>query len=165
MIPAFLAPYAMRIACVLIILLSIAGIYQYIKNKGHEQAMAECNANQDAYILKAKNMQAKAIVENEKIKHDAQKRTQDAIQTYADHYNKLLADTPAADSLRLTIKKSDTCSGRVPTAAKDRFKAEEGDGGTSKAELPERNLQLLNAVISKIERLELNCERILNTMP
>ncbi len=163
--PIFLAPYAMRIAGVLIILLSIAGIYQYIKNKGHEQAIVECNAEQDAYILKAKNMQANAILENEKIKHDAQKRTQDAIQKYVDHYNKLLTDTPVADSLRLTIKKSDTCSSGVSAATKDRPKVAEGNGGTGKAELPERNLQLLNAVISKIERLELNCERILNTMP
>ncbi len=163
--PIFLAPYAMRIAGVLIILLSIAGIYQYIKNKGHEQAIVECNAEQDAYILKAKNMQANAILENEKIKHDAQKRTQDAIQKYVDHYNKLIADTPAADSLRITTKESNACISGVSAATKDRSKVTEGNGGTGKAELPERNLQLLNAVISKIERLELNCERILNTMP
>lgn len=163
--PIFLAPYAMRIAGVLVILLSIAGIYQYIKNKGHEQAIVECNAAQDAYILKAKDMQANAILENEKIKHDAQKRTKDAIQTYVDHYNKLLADTPAADSLRVRTKESNACSSGVSTSTKDRSKVTEGNGGTGKAELPERNLQLLNAVISKIERLELNCERILNTIP
>lgn len=165
MIPAFLAPYVMRIAGALIILLSIAGIYQYIKNKGHEQAIVECKANQDAYILKAKNMQANAILENEKIKHDAQKRTQDAIQKYVDHYNKLIADTPDATSLRVRTKESNACSSGVSTSTKDRSKVEEGNGRTGEAELPERNLRLLNAVISKIERLELNCERILNTMP
>ncbi len=163
--PIFLAPYAMRIAGVLVILLSIAGIYQYIKNKGHEQAIVECNAVQDAYVLKAKDMQANAILENEKIKHDAQKRTEDAIKIYVDHYNKLIADTPAATSLRVRTKESNACSSGVSTSTKDRSKVTEGNGGTGKAELPERNLQLLNAVISKIERLELNCERILNTMP
>ena len=110
-------------------------------------------------------MQANAILENEKIKQIEQEKSKNAIETYVAHYNKLIADTPAATSLRVRTKESNACSSGVSAATKDRSKVTEGNGGTGKAELPERNLQLLNAVISKIERLELNCERILNTMP
>ena len=52
----------------------------------------------------------------------------------------------------------------MPGTDKGRAKAETGASGTGEAELSSGNLRKLNSVIDSIEKLELKCEQLLNSV-
>lgn len=102
--------------------------------------------------------------EADQINQQNQERANNAIQTYATHYDELRAAASRIPE-RVFITAKANCSGdTMPGAGEGRSKAARGIGGTGKAELPAANIRELNKTISMIEDMQLKCERVLNTV-
>lgn len=102
--------------------------------------------------------------EADMINQQNQERANNAIQTYAKHYDELRAAANRIPDRVFVSTKTSCNSNTVPGSGQDRQKSAGGIGGTGKAELPDANIRELNKVISSIEEMQLKCERLLNTV-
>ena len=102
--------------------------------------------------------------EADMINQQNQERANNAIQTYANHYDELRAAANRIPERVYVTTKASSCGDTMPRTGEDRSKTQGGVGGTGKAELPEANIRELNKVIDKIEEMQLKCERVLNTV-
>ncbi len=102
--------------------------------------------------------------EADMINQQNRERANNAIKTYASHYDELRAAASRIPERVYVTTKASSCSDTMPGAGEGRSKTQGGVGGTGKAELPERNIRSLNETISLIEDMQLKCERLLNTV-
>jgi len=109
-------------------------------------------------LLKLKKHEADVINQQN------QERANNAIKTYAYHYDELRAAADRIPERVFITTKTNTCSDTMPGTGSDRSKAKSGIGGTGKSELPTANIRSLNEVIARIEEMQLKCERLLNTV-
>jgi len=102
--------------------------------------------------------------EADMINQQNQERANNAIQTYANHYDELRAAANRIPERVFIATKANCNSDAMPRTSSDRSEAQGGIGGTGKTELPEANIRELNKTISLIEDMQLKCERVLNTI-
>jgi len=102
--------------------------------------------------------------EADMINQQNQERANNAIKTYANHYDELRSAANRIPERVYITTKTNTCSNAMPGTSSDRSEAKGGIGGTGKAELPDANIRSLNEVIARIEAMQLKCERVLNTI-
>lgn len=114
-------------------------------------------SRQSEEIVKLKQHEANMINQQN------QERANNAIQTYANHYDELRAAASRIPERVYVTTKASSCSNTVPGTGSNRSETQGGIGGTGKAELPPENIRELNKTISLIEDMQLKCERVLNT--
>ena len=102
--------------------------------------------------------------EADMIDQQNQERANNAIETYAKHYDELRAAASRIPERVFIATKTSCNSNAMPGTGENRSKATGGIGGTGKTELPEQNIRELNKTISMIEDMQLKCERVLNTI-
>lgn len=103
--------------------------------------------------------------EADMINQQNQERANNAIQTYANHYDELRAAASRIPERVFITTKTGSCGNSVRGGGEGRSEAQGGIGGTGKTELPPENIRELNKTISMIEDMQLKCERLLNTVP
>lgn len=160
-----IAKYGMQIMSSLVVLLIIASGILYIKHQGAleerdkwEKRDAE-TARQSEDLLKLKQH------EKDQADKQNQERYNNAIEIYAKHYDDLRRAADAAPKRLFISAKTTSCGGdTVSGAVKNKSGNGQGSQRITKTELPESNLRQLNSVISRIELMQLQCERLLNTV-
>lgn len=161
------AKYGSRALAILLLLVSIVAGYYYWKHEvsteAHDDAIAECNESKEKFRIDAEHFRQARQEDVDRLNKEQSVRIQNAIQTYIAHYESQ-RNTPVATSLRVKTNSASTCSNSVSGTNKDRSTIAEGNSGTGSAELPERNIRQLNSVIDSIEKLELKCEQLLNSV-
>lgn len=161
MLTALITEFGMKIMSVLVALLLVIGGYLYWKNNIVSEALNKSNAKlieQSDALIKEKEEEVN------KAKKQILERTANAIQIYSKHYDDLRA---AADRVpeRVFINTKNNCGGdSMSGTTKDRPKSEERLGRSSKAELPRENIRELDKTIRMIEKMQLKCEYLLNTV-
>ena len=163
------AQYGTKILAALIIMVSIVSGYYYWHHKvyqsGFDECVLECNQSREKFRIDAEHFKTAKQEEVDKLKNEQDARLQNAIETYISHYESQRA-TPAATSLRVKADCTVSAgSNAMPGADKGRPKAETGITGSGEAELSAGALQQFNQVIDDIERMELKCEEMLNSLP
>lgn len=165
----YVAQYGTKILAALILVASIVAGYYYWKHEvtteEHDKVVTECNQSREKFRIDSEHFKLARQEEMDKLKNAQDERLKNAIKIYVEHYESN-RNTPAAASLRV---KADcpisTGSNAVPRAGQNRPAATEGSQRSGEAELSAGNLRQLNEVISKIEEMEVKCERVLNTIP
>lgn len=160
--------YGSRALAILAIIIALTGLYFYWKHEvsteARNEAIADCNASKEKFRIDAEHFKLAKQQELDKLSKEQDERMRNAIEIYVKHHE-LISNTPIANSLRIkTSSASSNCS-TVPGADQGRSKASTGNTGINEAELSPENLRQLNAVISDIERLELKCEKLVNSLP
>jgi len=102
--------------------------------------------------------------EADQINQHNQERANNAIKIYADHYDELRSAADRIPERVFITTKANCSSNALPGTSDSRSKTEGGIGGTGKAELQDANIRSLNEVIARIEDMQLECERVLNTV-
>ena len=150
---------------VLIVMLAFNHWKESLIESGREEvrqqwsARDEDTAKQTVELIKRKAQEAEAISKLN------QERAYNAIQIYAKHYDDIQRAADAAPKRLYINTKTASCSGNaVSGPGESSGRSSQGFEGISKAELQASNLRQLNEVIEKIERLQLQCERLLNTV-
>ena len=161
------AKYGSRALAVLLLILSIVAGYYYWKHQvateARDEAIADCNDSKEKFRIDAEHFRQAKQEEVDKLKAEQDERLKNAIQTYIAHYESI-RNTPVATSLRIKTSSASTSCDSVPGTNKGGAKAETGTTGIGEAELSPGNLRQLNSVIDSIERLELKCEQLLNSV-
>ena len=161
------AKYGSRALAVLLLILSIVAGYYYWKHQvateARDEAIADCNDSKEKFRIDAEHFRQAKQEEVDKLKAEQDERLKNAIQTYIAHYESI-RNTPIATSLRIKTSSASSSCDSVPGTNKGGAKAETGDSGAGEAELSAGNLRQLNEVIDSIERLELKCEQLLNSV-
>lgn len=161
------AKYGSRALAILLLLVSIVAGYYYWKHEvsteAHDDAIAECNESKEKFRIDAEHFRQARQEDVDRLNKEQSVRIQNAIQTYIAHYESQ-RNTPVATSLRVKTSSASAGCNSVPGTDKGRAKAETGASGTGEAELSPGNLRQLNEVISNVERMELLCEKLLNTL-
>lgn len=161
MLASLMTELGVKIMSGLIIFLIVLGSYFYWKNEIVSEALNKSNARlmeQSKVLLKEKEEEV------ERVKKQILDRTYNAIQIYSNHYDNL---RNAADRIpeRVFINTKNNCSSNsMSRTAKDRSKTTGGIGGTGQAELPRENIRELDKTIQMIEKMQLKCELVLNSM-
>lgn len=168
MIPPQIAILLAKYGTILILIVSVVAGYYYWKDKvytsGYNACVIECNESKEKFRIDAEHFKSARQEEVDKLKNEHDKRLQNAIKIYVAHYESQ-RNTPAATSLRVKTNTASTCSNTVPGTSEGGSGVTEGTARIGEAELPARNLQELNRVINDIERMELKCEQLLNSVP
>ena len=161
------AKYGSRALAILLLILSIVAGYYYWKHQvateARDEAIADCNDSKEKFRIDAEHFRQARQEEVDKLKAEQDERLKNAIQTYIAHYESI-RNTPVATSLRIKTNSASSGCDSVPGTDKGRAKAETGASGTGEAELSPGNLRKLNSVIDSIEKLELKCEQLLNSV-
>lgn len=161
------AKYGSRALAILLLILSIVAGYYYWKHnitlEATNKAIEKCNESKEKFRIDAEHFMQARQEEVDKLKAEQDERLKNAIQTYIAHYESI-RNTPIATSLRIKTNSASTGCDSVPGADKGGAKTEAGTSGTGEAELSPGNLRQLNEVIDSIERLELKCEQLLNSV-
>ena len=148
--------------------LLLGGTLWYLHHKIYESGREDERAEwvkRDA-VTERKSQELMKLKKHEADLKDKQnvERANNAIQTYASHYDELRAAASRIPERVYITTKASSCSNTVPGTSSDRSEAQGGIGGTGKTELPEANIRELNKTISMIEDMQLKCERVLNTI-
>ena len=163
------AQYGSKILAILILVPSLAAGYYYwkheVSSEAHDKAVDECNDSRAKFRIEAEHFKLAKQEEVDKLSKEHDERIKNAIEIYVKHYE-FNRNTTIATSLRV---KADcpisTGSNTMPGADQGRSQATGGIGGTGTAELSDGALRQFNKVIDDIERLELKCEQLLNSLP
>ena len=163
------AQYGTKILAALIFLASLVAGYYYWKHEvaseARDQAVDECNFSREKFRIDAEHFKLARAEEVDKANKQQSERVQNAIQTYIAHYESM-RNTPVASSLRIKADCPVSPSSYALSGTdKSRPQAAGGIGGTGTAELSAGSLRQFNKVIDDIERLELKCEQLLNSVP
>jgi len=164
-----LAQYGTKLLAILILIASLVAGYYYWKHEvaseARDKAVDECNASRERFRIDAEHFKLARQEEVDKLTKAQDERLKNAIKIYVEHYESN-RNTPAATSLRVKADCTVSAgSNTVPGAGQNRPAAKEGSERSGEAELSAGNLRQLNEVISKIEEMEVKCERVLNTIP
>ena len=161
------AKYGGRALAILVLLLTLTAGYFYWKHEvateARDEAIADCNESKEKFRIDAEHFSQAKQEEVDKLKAEQDERLKNAIQTYIAHYESI-RNTPVATSLRIKTNSASSGCYSVPGTDKSGTKTETGTSGTGEAELSSGNLRKLNEVISNVERMELLCEKLLNTL-
>lgn len=161
------AKYGGRALAILLLIVSIVAGYYYWKHnitlEATNKAIEKCNESKEKFRIDAEHFRQAKREEVDKLKAEQDERLKNAIQTYIDHYESI-RNTPVATSLRIKTSSASASCDSVPGTNKDRPGVKERNTGTGEAELSPGNLRQLNSVIDSIERLELKCEQLLNSV-
>ena len=161
------AKYGGRALAILVLLLTLTAGYFYWKHEvateARDEAIADCNESKEKFRIDAEHFRQARQEEVDKLKSEQDERLKNAIQTYIAHYESI-RNTPVATSLRVKTSSASTGCNSVPGTDKGGTKAETGTSGIGEAELSPGNLRKLNEVIDSIEKLELKCEQLLNSV-
>ena len=161
------AKYGGRALTILVLLLTLTAGYFYWKHEvakeARDNAIADCNDSKEKFRIDAEHFRQARQEEVDKLKAEQDERLKNAIQTYIAHYESIRS-TPIATSLRIKTNSASAGCDSVPGTNKGGAKTETGTTGTGEAELSPGNLRKLNEVISNVERMELLCEKLLNTV-
>ncbi len=163
------AKYGTKALAALILVVSIVAGYYYWHHKvyqsGYDECVVECNDSRVKFRIDAEHFKLARQEEVDKANKLQTERVRNALEIYVKHYESN-RNTPASTSLRV---KADcpisTGSNALPGTDKGGPKAAGGIGGTGTAELSAGSLQQFNKVIDDIEKLELKCEQLLNSVP
>ena len=139
-------------------------IHHKIYESGRDAERAEWVKRDAETERKSQELMKLKKHEADMINQQNQERANNAIQTYANHYDELRAAASRIPERVYVTTKTSSCSDAMPGTGEGRSKATGGVGGTGKAELPDENIRELNKVIDKIENMQLKCERVLNTV-
>lgn len=156
--------YLPQIIAGLLIVATLWYLHHKIYESGRDDERAEWVKRDAETEAKTQELLKLKKHEADMINQHNQERANNAIKTYAKHYDELRS---AADRIpeRVFVSTKTSCnSNTVPGASEGRSKAQGGIGGTGKTELPDANIRELNKVISRIEEMQLKCERVLNTI-
>lgn len=161
------AKYGGRALAILLLIVSIVAGYYYWKHnitlEATNKAIERCNESKEKFRIDAEHFRQARQEEVDKLKAEQDERLNNAIQTYIAHYESI-RNTPVATSLRIKTNSASSGCYSVPGTDKSGTKTETGTSGTGEAELSSGNLRKLNSVIDSIERLELKCEQLLNSV-
>ena len=161
------AKYGGRALAILLLIVSIVAGYYYWKHnitlEATNKAIERCNESKEKFRIDAEHFRQARQEEVDKLKAEQDERLKNAIQTYIAHYESI-RNTPIATSLRIKTNSASSGCYSVPGTDKSGTKTETGTSGTGEAELSSGNLRKLNSVIDSIERLELKCEQLLNSV-
>ena len=161
------AKYGGRALAILVLLITLTAGYFYWKHEvateARDEAIADCNESKEKFRIDAEHFRQARQEEVDKLKAEQDERLKNAIQTYIAHYESIRS-TPIATSLRIKTNSASAGCDSVPGTNKGGAKTETGTTGTGEAELSPGNLRKLNEVISNVERMELLCEKLLNTV-
>lgn len=161
------AKYGGRALAILVLILALTAGYFYwkheVSSKARDEAIADCNESKEKFRIDAEHFKLAKQQEVDKLSKEQDERTRNAIEIYVKHYE-LNRNTPIATSLRIKTSSASTGCYSVPGTDKSGTKTETGTSGTGEAELSPGNLRKLNSVINSIERLELKCEQLLNSV-
>ena len=161
------AKYGGRALAILLLIVSIVAGYYYWKHnitlEATNKAIERCNESKEKFRIDAEHFRQARQEEVDKLKAEQDERLKNAIQTYIAHYESI-RNTPVATSLRIKTNSASSGCYSVPGTDKSGTKTETGTSGTGEAELSSGNLRKLNEVISNVERMELLCEKLLNTL-
>lgn len=147
----------------LVIMGALAYAHHKIDQGGYNRAVTEYEKRdaetqrQSEELLKLK--QHEADIANQLNRE----RTTNAIKIYAQHYDDL-RNNPVVERVFIRTKTANCGSDTMPGAGKDRSTTQKGFERVGQTELPESNLRELNKVISDIERMQLKCEQVLNSV-
>jgi archaellum component FlaF (FlaF/FlaG flagellin family) len=163
------AQYGTKILAVLILIASLVAGYYYWKHEvtseAYGKAVDQCNLSREKFRIDAEHFKLARAEEVDKANKQQTERVQNAVKKYIEHYESI-RNTPVASSLRI---KADcavgTGSDALPGTNQSRSQAAGGIGGTGTAELSAGSLRQFNKVIEDIERMELKCEQLLNSVP
>ena len=161
------AKYGSRALAIILLIVSIVAGYYYWKHnitlEATNKAIEKCNESKEKFRIDAEHFKQARQKEVDKLKAEQDERLKNAIQTYIAHYESI-RNTPVATSLRIKTNSASSGCYSVPGTDKSGTKTETGTSGTGEAELSSGNLRKLNSVIDSIERLELKCEQLLNSV-
>jgi len=161
------AKYGGRALAILLLIVSIVAGYYYWKHnitlEATNKAIEKCNESKEKFRIDAEHFRQARQEEVDKLKAEQDERLKNAIQTYIAHYESI-RNTPVATSLRIKTNSASSGCYSVPGTDKSGTKTETGTSGTGEAELSSGNLRKLNEVIDSIEKLELKCEQLLNSV-
>jgi len=161
------AKYGGRALAILVLLITLTAGYFYWKHEvateARDEAIADCNESKEKFRIDAEHFRHARQEEVDKLKSEQDERLKNAIKVYVEHYESI-RNTPVATSLRIKTSSASSGCDSVPGTDKGGTKAETGTSGTGEAELSPGNLRKLNEVISNVERMELLCEKLLNTV-
>jgi len=163
------AKYGSKALAALVLTASLVAGYYYWKHEvateAKDKAASECNDSRVKFRIEAEHFKLAKQEEIDKISKAQDERLENAIKIYVKHYE-LNRNTPISNSLRVKADCTVSAgSNAVPGAGQNRPAVKEGSDRSGEAELSAGNLRQLNEVISKIEEMELKCERVLNTIP
>lgn len=169
MLSLLAAKYGTKALAVLILVVSLVAGYYYWKHEvaseARDKAVDECNASRERFRIDAEHFKLARQEEVDKLTKAQDERLKNAIKIYVEHYESN-RNTPAATSLRV---KADcpisTGSNAMQGGDQSRSGAASGIGGIGTAELSAGALRKFNKVIEDIERMELKCEQLLNSVP
>ena len=138
-------------------------IHHKIYESGRDAERAEWVKRDAETERKSQELMKLKKHEADMINQQNQERANNAIQTYASHYDELRSAASRIPERVYITTKASSCSNTVPGTGSNRSKTKDGIGQFSKAELPPENIRSINQVIDMIEDMQLKCERILNT--
>ena len=161
------AKYGSRALAILLLIVSIVAGYYYWKHnitlEATNKAIEKCNESKEKFRIDAEHFKLAKQEEIDKLSKEQDERIRNATEIYVKHYE-LNRNTPIATSLRIKTSSASSGCDSLPGTNKGGAKAETGDSGAGEAELSAGNLRQLNSVIDSIERLELKCEQLLNSV-
>ena len=161
------AKYGSRALAIILLIVSIVAGYYYWKHnitlEATNKAIEKCNESKEKFRIDAEHFKLAKQEEIDKLSKEQDERIRNATEIYVKHYE-LNRNTPIATSLRIKTSSASSSCDSVPGTNKGGAKAETGDSGAGEAELSAGNLRQLNEVIDSIERLELKCEQLLNSV-
>lgn len=169
MLSLLAAKYGTKALAALILIASLVAGYYYWKHEvaseARDKAVDECNASRERFRIDAEHFKSARQEEVDKLTKAQDERLKNAIKIYVEHYESN-RNTPAATSLRVKADCPISAgSNSMPGTDQGRPKAASGIGGTGTAELSAGSLRQLNKVIDDIEKMELKCEQLLNSVP
>ena len=139
-------------------------IHHKIYESGRDAERAEWVKRDAETERKSQELMKLKKHEADMINQQNQERANNAIQTYANHYDELRAAASRIPERVFIATKTSCNSNTLPGTGSNRSEVKGGIGGTGKAELPDANIRELNKTISMIEDMQLKCERVLNTI-
>lgn len=163
------AKHSTKALAILVLTVSLLTGYFYWKHEivsaARDEVIEECNQSRIKFRIDAEHFKLARQEEVDKLNEEQSERTQNAIETYINHYE-FLRNTPVATSLRIKTNCAVSAgSDTLPGSDKNRSAAAAESERTGEAELSEGNLRQLNEVISEIEEMQLKCERVINSVP
>lgn len=154
--------YAMQIIALILAVTSVIGGYYYWKHTIVNEAL---NKQVESIERKSKQLLDRKDREiAEKLKRE-QERNNNAIQIYLKHGQDQLAAANSAPK-QLFIRTKTSCSRDSMLRGKENERGTpSGVAGIGQTELPAGNLQRLNEALVKIEKMQLEFELLLNSIP
>lgn len=140
-------------------------MHHKIYESGRQDERAEWVKEAAKLKIKSDDLIKRKKREADMINQQNQERANNAIQTYANHYDELRAAASRIPERVFISTKTNTCRDTMLGGGEGGSKTAGGIGGAGKAELPDANIRSLNEVIARIEAMQLKCERLLNTVP